>query len=196
MIYDEQPPEQTDDDLSEYLTRQFRAAKYEDSSITSKLDSFVEAAYGGGTQEADITPYDIPITTYITVPMDTLSPSVFKGMTVNLTNDTFTFNRPGVWLLLFTFDLAGYVSSSQNRRLTFRTYNTTTSTPGEEYKASVGRNTEDLYLSLSVLIQVTDAGVKNQWAFRMELGDASTAITGGTLQIAVIQATHVSELGA
>jgi len=45
-------------------------------------------------------------------------------------------------------------------------------------------------------IEVSQANVDNSNVFRMEVGDADTAITGGTLIGASVQVSLVSELGA
>ena len=202
MITDEQPPFETEEMLREYMARQFRAGKYEDESLTDRvvllekiIVELVPAGYGGGVQEADIA-FTIPTVTYVTLPFDTLSPTVERGVTFNLPANTFTFTARGVWLLTVNLNIEGHNSSNSGRNFEVRLFNVTDSIGSAGIVIGVGRNQEDTFVSLSLMIEISQADVDDADVFRVEVGNADTAITGGTLIAAAVQVSHVSELGA
>ncbi len=203
MITDEQPPFETEEMLSEYIARQFRAGKYEDESLAARvvlleklIVQLVPSGYGGAVQAADIPGFDIPTGTYVTLPFDTLAPSVERGVSFDLLANTFTFTSKGVWALLVNVNVQGHNSANSGRNFNLRMFNLTDSTAGAGVVVGVARNQEDTYVSSPVLIEVSQADIDDGDVFRIEVGNADAAITGGTLIGSVVQVHHVSELGA
>ncbi len=172
------------------------------TSAESRLDTvetliieLTVSGYGGAIQDTDVA-LTIPTVTYNTLPVDTPQPLVQRGVSFNLGTEQFTFTQTGVWTAMIFFSLAGHNSSNGGRVFTMRLRNVTQGTFGDGVVIGVGRNVEDTFASVSYLFDITQANVDNGDSFLVEVGNADTAITGGTLVAGGIQVTLNSELGS
>jgi len=154
----------------------------------------VPAGYGGGRQIAPFA-FTIPTVTYNPLRFDTLSPSTERGVIFNTALNEIEFTEKGVWTLMVFFSLQGHNSDNGGRVFTIRAYNVTQSIAGNGVVVGVGRNVQDTFVSISYLIEITQANIDNNDNFRVEIGNADTAIINGTIVAAGIQTTHASELG-
>ena len=194
MISDEQPPLETEARLAEYLARQFRSAKYDIEQLIRVVLQLVPAGYGGGIQDIDVPNYDIPTVTYVTVPFDALLPINQRGVVFDIPTETYTFTASGVWTLMFNFNLVGHDSSNSGRSFYARVYDVTNTLAVAGVDIGSGRNQEDTFISVSLMIEISQDDVNNSTVFRLEVGNANIAIIGGTLTVSMIQFSHVSEL--
>jgi len=193
-ISEEQPPSETEYNLSEWLVRIFRQARDEDAMQRRAILNLVPAGYGGGQQVANVA-HDI-LTAYSTVPFDTLNPTVNRGVSFNTINNTFTFTAAGIWTIFFNMSLQGFNSLNSGRNFTARLYNVSQSVAGDGVIIGVGRNMQDIFVSTGFLVQISQSNVVNADEIRLETGNASADITGGTIINAMTQVTYSSELGA
>ncbi len=155
---------------------------------------FVTVGYGGGKQLSNVS-FDIPTVTFNTLPFDTLAPVTQIGVTFDTASDTFTFESAGAWTIMFNMSLQNHNSNNGGRNFTIRAFNVTQTVAGDGVVVGVGRNVTDTFISISFLAEVSQANVDNNDSFRIEVGNADTAITGGILVAGGIQVTHSSELG-
>jgi hypothetical protein len=153
------------------------------------------SGYGGGRQVAPIVTFDL-VTAYTTLPFDTLDPLANRGVVFDTANDNFVFTHGGIWQLMITFNLVGHSSSGGGRTTRIRVLNEVTATPSHGTIIGIGSNQGDTFFSIACLIEVPQASVDDGDSYRVELGESSADIDGGTLVSATIQTTHVSELGA
>ena len=149
------------------------------TDLVSVVAELQPAGYGGGVQNAVISPFSIP-TGYITLPFDTLAPAG-RGVTFTTATNTFVFDHAGVWTLIINFSIEGFTELNAGRSFFSRIYNVTDGTPGEGIVIGIGRNTQDVSHSTTVLVTITDADVTNGVSFRAEMGGGD-AITGGDLK--------------
>jgi len=163
-------------------------------TLNRVIIELVPAGYGGGKQVANFA-LDIPTVTFNTLPFDTLAPVTQRGVTFDTVSDTFTFESAGVWTIMFNMSIQGHNSNNGGRVFTIRAFNVTQSTAGDGVVVGVGRNVTDTFVSMSFLAEISQANVDDNDSFRIEVGNADTAINGGTLVAGGIQTTHSSELG-
>ena len=151
------------------------------------------AGYGGATQEANIS-FDIPVTTYITVPFDTkIFPTTERGFIVDLAAETFKFTVKGAWAVNVTFNLENITELNSSRTFNIRLFNVTDATAGKTSVVPVSRNQGDVLVAITFLVNI-DATLVNK-NFRLEVGGFD-AVAGGDLVNASVSATQAAEIGA
>ena len=167
--------------------------------LTARIDTLekiivqlVPAGYGGMALDTPVL-YDIRLA-FTTLPYDSVNPSVERGVTMIPASDEFTVNIAGVWQLMVVLNLVGHNSLNQGRAFDIRLFNVTTAAAAGGLTVGIGRNTEDTLISITALFEVPETAVGN--IFRMEVGNAVTAITGGSLDVNDVQFVFVSELGS
>ena len=195
--YPSNPPAELgeDDLMSEYVYRELLSLRDNIEVIRNTLLELVPAGYGGAEQVAPVFPFDI-VALYKIIPFDTLSPASQRGVEMNPPLDNFKFTSKGVWTLIFNFNLIGFTELNQGRSFTLRLFNETSGIGGDGIEVGVGRNTDDAFVSLSLLLEITQVDVDDGVTFNMQVGNPDIDIVGGTLSAATIQFTHTSELGA
>jgi len=152
----------------------------------------VKAGYGGAFQSADITPFDIPSTTFITLPYDTLRPANSIDFSVDLVSESFNFGSTGAWKLSIGFNIAGITELNQSRVFGVELYNTTDSVVVANAVSPVSRNQGDVFFSTTVMFDISPSQVGKTLIIRM--GGTSDSIAGGTLIAANIAVNRVSEV--
>jgi len=176
-----------------YLDQELKKMSDASERVDELLSILVPSGYGGMSLATPVL-FDI-VAAFTTVPFDSSNPAASRGITFNLTNNTYTFTEKGVWQLMFNFALEGHNSSNGGRNFGLRIFNVTTATPASvTVQQGIGRNETYSLVSLSLLTEITQASVDAGEAFRFEVGGADSA-TGGTLNLALGQFSHVSELG-
>jgi len=183
-----------------YLNQELR--KISDGSVDTdeRLDTLetniielVPSGYGGMSLDTPVL-FDI-VAAFTTVPFDANNPAASRGITFNLTNNTYSFTAKGVWQVIFNFALEGHNSSNAGRNFGLRIFNVTTATVASKVvQQGIGRNETYTLVSLSFLVEITQATVDAGESFRFEVGGGDLA-NGGTLNLALGQFTHASELG-
>lgn len=176
-----------------------RAAWEEFFRLTSRLEylediisSLVPAGYGGGEQIATVASFNIPATTYITVPIDTLSPAIQRGMVADIATDTYKIEIPGVWRFNALLNIENITEVNSSRTFIWRIYNVTDSAVIASVVVPVSRNQGDILTNISAVEDVTDALVGK--TLRIEVGGVD-AISNGTLVNASIQGNYINEFG-
>jgi len=162
--------------------------------FTDVVRELVVAGYGGGSQDSDIL-FDI-VTAFTAIPFDTIVPAVSRGVTFNTTDNDFVFTASGVWTLMVNFSIQGFASSNSGRNFVVRGYNKTLANGTGGIVVGVGRNAEDMFVSLSVLFDVPQVAVDDSHTFHIEVGLADVDIVGGILIASSAQLTNNSELGS
>jgi len=163
-------------------------------TLNRVIIELVPAGYGGGRQIANVA-LDIPSGSFNTLPFDTLSPATQRGVTFDTASNTLSFSTAGVWTVMINMSIQNHNSNNGGRVFTVRPFNITQAITGDGFVVGVGRNVQDTFVSISFLAEISQANVDNNDSFRIEVGNADTAITGGTLVASGIQTTHSSELG-
>lgn len=182
-------------DWPDTLVEDYRSLVDSVNSLFTLVENSVVAGYFGGVQNKDIPNFNLSTGSYVTLPMESLSPLSSRGGSVNVSTNEFTFTAKGVWTVIINFNIEGFNSFNAGRNFNVRIFNVTKGTAGTGVIVGVGRNSEDVYFSSSFLGEITQANIDDGDVFRIELGAANTAITGGTLISTGIQFTHASELG-
>ena len=189
MSYRRDPVPENTEDLRRYIDNEFRKIEDETDAIEAYMAQLTVAAYGGGQQVADIA-FDIPEVTYITLPMDTLSPTVQRLVKIDLIADTITFLVEGVWRISVSFNIENITELNSSRTFEVRIYNETQAVSATPLAIPVSRNQGDIFFSTSFIVD----GVVPGDIYRVELGGID-AIAGGDLIDAQIQANNLTELG-
>jgi len=179
----------TDENIR-YLIEQLREITRHIDAIEGTLPNLTLAGYGG----MDLTtPTAISLTggAWVTLPFDTESPVVSKGITVNLSTETLVVDRAGIWRLNVGFNIEGHNEvPSSGRTIFMRLFDVTAGTPGASFPIGIGRNTADTNAYICVLTAIAIAGN----SIRVEIGGGDD-VTGGSLVAASFQLNHVGELG-
>lgn len=178
-----------------------RAAWEEFFRLASRLEylediisNLVPAGYGGGEQLAVVTPFTIPAAAFITLPIDTLSPTVSKNVTVDLATDSVAFATPGRWRINFDFTITAHDVVATARVVTIRVYNQTQSKAlTVTHMMAVQGGVEDTCYANSFEIEIPSDEVSDK--FTVDLGLGGTAVTGGQLVNATIQVNNINEFG-
>ncbi len=191
-----------DDDIAEYLNRQF--SKLSDHTGQSILElservdlleslivQLVPAGYGGMNLLTPVPNFNLGAG-YITVPFDNIVLAAQKGVTMDPSTDSFTPTVAGPWRFSVGLNLEGFSSSNQGRTTNLRFFNITDGVPAlQTLVVGIGRNTEALDTTVAFIVDFVDLDINK--AYRLEMGGGST-VTGGTLtdRLAI---NFVGELG-
>lgn len=103
---------------------------------------------------------------------DTASPTSPKNITIDLSNDSMSFDIPGVYAITISGSFA-HNSSNQGRTTNVRFFNETTGTPAaNEFPIGIGRNVTDSSAAAIIIAEVTEASVGDD--FILQIGGGST----------------------
>ena len=190
------------DALSEYvyreLTRIGDALDQEANARVQLLEQIailqVPAGYAVAQQQANISPFTIGVGAWVTIPYDTLTLPEEAGIVVDLTNDTFQVKLAGNWRVSFIISLTGFNNIGTPRQVYIRLYNITKAISIGNLEVTIRRSVTDLFATYTTILNIPD-----NWAndiLRIEIGNPSAAITGGTLTFANTAWNYIDKLGS
>lgn len=151
--------------------------------------TFVVAAYGGIKQTGTPGMSDID-STFQTIAFNAITLTTPKGVTQDFANDALIFDFEGIWQIKFQLTVS-FTDVNAARQFQLRSFNDTTTTPGETIDYFVGRNQggSNPVFNINVEIPATVLGD----LFEIQIASAADTFTGVTNEGARFETNHISE---
>ncbi|MGI9490309.1 MAG: hypothetical protein ACR2RF_31350 [Geminicoccaceae bacterium] len=116
-----------------------------------------------------------------------------RGVTVDPVTGQFTFNFEGDWVIFYEFSI-NHATSGSRRTFNVRSFNVTEAIAGTPRALFIGSNQPDTAYTAIVPLSVPAGDVGD--IFRIEVGNASSNVTGVTWNVSNLLVMFVGEAGS